>query len=41
MAYFLWKVHSPDDHRSPWEYIINCFLNDDKIPEYFYEHPIL
>ena len=37
---FYGEVPFPDDHRSPWEYIINCFLNDDKIPEYFYEHPI-
>ena len=30
----------PDDHRSPWEYVINCFLNDEPIPDYFYEHSI-
>lgn len=34
------EVPFTDDHRSPWEYVINCFLNDEKIPDYFYEHPI-
>ena len=33
-------VPFPDDHRSPWEYVINCFLNDKPIPDYFYEHSI-
>lgn len=33
-------VPFPDDHRSPWEYVINCFLNDEPIPDYFYEHSI-
>ena len=30
------EVPFPDDHRSPWEYVINCFLNDKPIPDYFY-----
>lgn len=34
------EVPFPDDHRSPWEYVINCFLNDEPIPDYFYEHSI-
>ena len=34
------EVPFPDDHRSPWEYVINCFLNDKPIPDYFYEHSI-
>lgn len=34
------EVPFEEDHRSPWEYVINCFLTDKKIPEYFYEHPI-
>lgn len=34
------EVPFPDDHRSPWEYVINYFLNDEPIPDYFYEHSI-
>ena len=34
------EVPFPDDHRSPWEYVINCFLNDEPIPDYFYEHSV-
>ena len=34
------EVPFPDYHRSPWEYVINCFLNDEPIPDYFYEHSI-
>ncbi len=26
--------------RSPWDYIINCFLTDQRIPDYFYAHPL-
>ncbi|RVU71509.1 MULTISPECIES: replication associated protein [Lactobacillus] len=37
---FYGEVPFEDDHRSPWQYIIECFLNDDPIPDYFYEHPI-
>ena len=29
-----------DSRLSPWQYIINCFLEDLEIPKYFYEHPI-
>jgi probable replication associated protein len=34
------KVPFEGDNRSPWDYVIDCFLNDEEIPEYFYEHPI-
>lgn len=34
------KVPFKNDNRSPWRYIIDCFLADEKIPDYFYEHPI-
>ncbi|GEM_PF-1783708 len=28
------------NHRSAWRYVMDCFINDQPIPEYFYEHPI-
>lgn len=28
------------DERSPWHYVIDCFVNDQPVPSYFYEHPI-
>lgn len=34
------EVPFPDDHRSPWKYVISRFLNDEPIPDYFYEHSI-
>lgn len=34
------KVPFMDDNRSAWEYIMDCFINNKKIPKYFYEHPI-
>jgi mRNA-degrading endonuclease YafQ of YafQ-DinJ toxin-antitoxin module len=37
---FYGEVPFSDDHSSPWEYVIQCFLNDEKIPAYFYEHRI-
>lgn len=37
---FCGEVPFEDSHHSPWEYVINCFLTDQEIPEYFYEHPI-
>ena len=37
---FYGEVPFENDHRSPWKYVIECFLNDQEIPEYFYEHPI-
>lgn len=27
-------------HRSPWDYVMDCFYNDLQIPDYFYEHSI-
>ena len=27
--------------RSPWQYIVDCFINDKKIPKYFYPHNII
>lgn len=27
-------------HRSPWDYVLDCFYDDIPIPEYFYEHNI-
>lgn len=27
-------------HRSPWDYIINSFIKQKAIPEYFYPHLI-
>lgn len=29
------------NERSPWKFIMDCFLNDEKIPDYFYEHPLV
>lgn len=37
---FYGEVPFENDHRSPWKYVIECFLNDQEIPDYFYEHPI-
>lgn len=34
------KVPFENDDRSPWEYVIDCFINEEPIDEYFYEHPI-
>lgn len=34
------KVPFENDDRSPWKYVIDCFMNDEVIDEYFYEHPI-
>ena len=35
---FTGKVSFDTNSRSPWDYIINCFLTDQRIPEYFYAH---
>lgn len=37
---FSGKVPFKDDNRSPWKFVMDCFFNDEKIPDYFYEHPI-
>ncbi|MCH3904306.1 MAG: replication associated protein [Lactobacillus sp.] len=37
---FKGTVPFDDKRRSPWEYIIECFLEDKEIPKCFYEHPI-
>lgn len=37
---FSGKVPFKNDNRSPWKFVMDCFLNDEKIPDYFYEHPI-
>lgn len=37
---FYGEVPFENDHRSPWKYVIDCFLNGQQIPDYFYEHPI-
>ena len=29
------KVPFTDDNRSAWEYIMDCFINNKKIPKYF------
>lgn len=29
-----------EKHRSPWDYVMDCFYNDRSIPKYFYEHNI-
>ncbi|TSO26638.1 replication associated protein [Lactobacillus sp. LL6] len=29
-----------NDNGSPWEYVMECFLKDEQIDSYFYEHPI-
>ncbi len=30
----------PFDNYSPWQYVINCFINDQPLDDYFYEHSI-
>lgn len=30
----------PFNKLSPWEYVVDCFLNDQPLDDYFYEHPI-
>lgn len=27
-------------HRCPWDYVLDCFYNDQPLPPYFDEHPI-
>lgn len=39
-AIFEGKVPFDRDDRSPWEYVIDCLLDDQPIPKYFYEHSI-
>ncbi|MDN6900668.1 replication associated protein [Oenococcus sicerae] len=34
------KVSFDPEAASPWDYIIDCFLTDKTIPEYFYVHPL-
>lgn len=29
-----------EKHRSPWDYVLDCFYADLPIPKYFYEHSI-
>lgn len=29
-----------EQHRSPWNYVLDCFYEDISIPNYFYEHNI-
>lgn len=34
------KVPFDAEARSPWDYIIDCFLTNKSVPEYFYAHPL-
>lgn len=34
------RVPFEDEERSPWDYIMDCFLKDNPIPEYFYVHQL-
>jgi mRNA-degrading endonuclease YafQ of YafQ-DinJ toxin-antitoxin module len=29
------------DQRSAWQYVIDCLINDQPLPSYFYEHPLI
>lgn len=34
------QVPFEHDERSPWDYVVDHFLQDLPLPDYFYEHPI-
>lgn len=34
------QVPFPNDNRSPWKYVMDHFLSDEPLDEYFYEHSI-
>lgn len=34
------RVPFEHDERSPWDYVVDHFLQDLPLPDYFYEHPI-
>lgn len=29
-----------EQNRSPWDYVIDCFIQRQPLPEYFYAHPL-
>lgn len=34
------KVSFDEQGRSPWDYVMSCFIQRKKIPAYFYAHPL-
>lgn len=36
----VFKKSLPFSDKTAWKYVIDCFVNNEKIPNYFYPHPI-